>query len=107
MISLESKLNSIDTLILDIQGMKCAACVKAVEKQITRHQGVICANVNLITAVASIEYEKGSIQPQSLAEKLTALGFPSQVRQGERIEEEQKNKIEEKRKQEQQKGFMS
>ncbi|WPF90295.1 heavy metal translocating P-type ATPase [Cyanobacterium aponinum AL20118] len=103
MISLESKLNSIDTLILDIQGMKCAACVKAVEKQITRHQGVICANVNLITAVASIEYEKGSIQPQSLAEKLTALGFPSQVRQGERIEEEQKNKIEEKRKQEQQK----
>ncbi len=92
-----------DNLILDIQGMKCAACVKAVEKQITRHQGVISAQVNLITAIASIEYEKGSIQPQSLADKLTALGFKSEVRKGEGDEAQRKAKIEENRKQEQKK----
>lgn len=92
-----------ENIILDIQGMKCAACVKAVEKQITRHPGVISAQVNLITAIASVEYEKGSIHPQSLADKLTALGFKSEVREGKDYTGQQKAKIEEKRKQEQKK----
>lgn len=71
---------SIDSITLDITGMKCAGCVKSVETQLTKHQGIISANVNLITAVAYVEYEGNIVQPETLAQKLTNLGFPTQVR---------------------------
>lgn len=66
-----------ETITLDVGGMKCAGCVKAVEKQLTQHPGVISACVNLVTEVAAIECEAGT-DPQALAEKLTKSGFPSQ-----------------------------
>ncbi|MGY6530409.1 MAG: heavy metal translocating P-type ATPase [Cyanobacterium sp.] len=71
-----------DTLTLDVQGMKCAGCVKAVERQINQYPGVVSATVNLITAVALVEYQKGEIEPKNLAQKLTLGGFPSEVRTG-------------------------
>jgi Cu2+-exporting ATPase len=71
---------AVDTITLDINGMKCAGCVKSVEKQISQHQGIISANVNLITSVAFVEYQLGIVQPETLAQKLTNLGFPTQVR---------------------------
>lgn len=81
---------SVDNITLDIGGMKCAGCVKSVEKQLTQHKGIISANVNLITAVASIEYELGIVKPETLAEKLTNLGFPTQVRlTDERLQNQQ------------------
>jgi Cu2+-exporting ATPase len=60
--------------------MKCAGCVKAVEKQLSSYPGVVSACVNLITEVAVIECETGAVFPDALAEKLTATGFPSQPR---------------------------
>ena len=69
-----------ETITLDIQGMKCAGCVSAVERQIKQHQGVISAYVNLITEVAVVEYEKNSLSPNQLATKLTKTGFPTQPR---------------------------
>jgi len=35
--------------------MKCAGCVKVVEKQLTQHPDVISACVNLVTEVAVVE----------------------------------------------------
>ncbi|GBF79525.1 heavy metal translocating P-type ATPase [Aphanothece sacrum] len=69
-----------ETITLDVQGMKCAGCVKAVERQLSQQSGVISACVNLITEVAVIQYVPGQVQPANLAEKLTAVGFPSDVR---------------------------
>ncbi|WP_013324003.1 heavy metal translocating P-type ATPase [Gloeothece verrucosa] len=83
-ISPQSELNttqpSLATAILDVRGMKCAGCVKAVERQLSHHQGVISACVNLITEVAVVKYAPDEIQPQVLAEKLSAIGFPSEPR---------------------------
>lgn len=90
----------IDTVTIDVHGMKCAGCVKAVERQITQHQGIISANVNLITSVALVEYETSIVQPETVADKLTASGFPSQVRVMEDEGENLQQKIQEKRKQE-------
>jgi Cu2+-exporting ATPase len=70
----------IETATLDVQGMKCAGCVKAVERQLTQQSGVVSACVNLITEVAVITYETDAIQPETLAEKLTKVGFPSDIR---------------------------
>jgi Cu2+-exporting ATPase len=60
--------------------MKCAGCVSAVERQLIQCGGVVSATVNLATEVATVEYEPGSIDPVTLAEKLTRSGFTAQVR---------------------------
>ncbi|MBW4561076.1 MAG: heavy metal translocating P-type ATPase [Mojavia pulchra JT2-VF2] len=69
-----------EKIILDVGGMKCAGCVTAVEKQLTQHPGVKSASVNLATEVAIVESETGAVEPDSLAQRLTANGFPTKPR---------------------------
>ncbi|TAF12175.1 MAG: copper-translocating P-type ATPase [Nostocales cyanobacterium] len=80
----ESALPNRDTnsekIILDVGGMKCAGCVKAVERQLTQHPEVKNVCVNLATEVAVIEAEVGTVDPEELAKALTATGFPTQTR---------------------------
>ncbi len=68
------------TVTFDVGGMKCAGCVKAVERQLQQNPGVVSACVNLITEVAVVEYQLGTVEPETLAAKLTQTGFPSQLR---------------------------
>ncbi|WNZ23738.1 copper-translocating P-type ATPase [Leptolyngbya sp. NK1-12] len=68
-----------ETYMLDVGGMKCAGCVKAVENQLLRQQGVLAATVNLVTEAALVECEPG-VDPLTLIQKLTDSGFPSKLR---------------------------
>ncbi|MDJ0510953.1 MAG: heavy metal translocating P-type ATPase [Crocosphaera sp.] len=81
--------DSVETTTLDVQGMKCAGCVKAVERQLTQQSGVVSACVNLITEIAVITYEPTTIQPQTLADKLTKVGFPSDIRASQTLTPQQ------------------
>jgi Cu2+-exporting ATPase len=72
-----------EKIILDVGGMKCAGCVRAVERQLTQYPGVKTACVNLATEVAVVESEVGAVNPDAIAEKLTAVGFPTQARKPE------------------------
>ena len=76
--------SDLKTVALDVGGMKCAGCVKAVERQLEQNTGVISACVNLITEVAVVEYEAQNVEPETLAEKLTKTGFPTQLRESDR-----------------------
>jgi len=76
---------STDKIALDVTGMKCAGCVKAVENQLSQHPGVISACVNLLTEVAVCEVKPGTVDPASLAEKLTEAGFPSLPRSDQNL----------------------
>jgi P-type Cu2+ transporter len=69
-----------ETVVLDVSGMKCAGCVRAVEKQLNGCEGVLSATVNLVTEVAVVETEKGKVAPETLAERVTDAGFPTQPR---------------------------
>jgi P-type Cu2+ transporter len=69
------------TITLDVSGMMCAGCVKAVETQLTQQPGVASVCVNLVTAVATVEAVP-ELAANILAEKLTQAGFPSQPREG-------------------------
>ncbi|MDX2216799.1 MAG: heavy metal translocating P-type ATPase [Oculatellaceae cyanobacterium bins.114] len=69
------------TIALDVGGMKCAGCVKAVESQLTQQAGVVSAAVNLVTEVAMVEYCPEAVNPTDLAHRLTEIGFPTQLRQ--------------------------
>ncbi|MEH2175014.1 heavy metal translocating P-type ATPase [Nostoc sp.] len=70
----------LEKIILDVGGMKCAGCVNAVERQLTQYPGVKSACVNLATEVAVVESEVGVIDADALAQRLTAVGFPTQPR---------------------------
>ncbi|MGL5940733.1 MAG: heavy metal translocating P-type ATPase [Waterburya sp.] len=76
--------SKLKTVALDVTGMKCAGCVKAVEKQLEQNTGVVSACVNLITEVAVVEYETQTINPEILVASLTQTGFPTQLRQSDR-----------------------
>lgn len=69
-----------ETITLDVEGMKCAGCVKVVEQQLKQQPGVVSACVNLVTEVAVVACKPGTVDPPALAEQLTASGFPSQPR---------------------------
>jgi len=71
---------SLEIAILDVTGMKCAGCVRAVENELKQCQGVAAATVNLAIEVATVAYESGALQPSVLAATLTEAGFPSQLR---------------------------
>lgn len=70
----------IETITLDITGMKCAGCVSVVERQLSSHPGVVSARVNLVTEVAVVDCEAGKVDPATLALNLTSTGFPAQPR---------------------------
>jgi P-type Cu2+ transporter len=72
-----------ERITLDVQGMKCGGCVRAVEKRLAEYPGVVEATVNLVTAVAVVQTQPGQVQPQDLAQMLTTRGFPAQARQGD------------------------
>jgi P-type Cu2+ transporter len=74
---------SLQALALDVNGMKCAGCVRAVETALTQVNGVISANVNLVTEVATVQHDSATpaaALAQTLAQTLTDAGFPSQPR---------------------------
>ncbi len=57
----------LETVTLEVAGMKCAGCVSAVERQLTQNQGVASAWVNLVTQMAVVKYDASVIQPGDLA----------------------------------------
>lgn len=67
------------TITLDVTGMRCAGCVRAVEQQLTHYPGVRSASVNLVTEVAVAECES-AVDPEALAQTVTEAGFPAQPR---------------------------
>lgn len=74
-----------EKITLDVGGMKCAGCVRAVERRLTEYPGVKSACVNLATEVAVVELSAGAIDADALAKQLTAAGFPTQPRIGGKV----------------------
>ncbi|MDA0865993.1 MAG: heavy metal translocating P-type ATPase [Cyanobacteria bacterium] len=69
------------SLVLDVSGMKCAGCVRTVEKQLIACEGVLTATVNLVTEVAVVEtLVAPPVDPDTLTARLAASGFPTQLR---------------------------
>jgi len=69
-----------NSILLDINGMKCGSCVQAVEKILKNYPNVTNASVNLVTKTAFVELEEPNTQLTDLIQTLTSKGFPSQER---------------------------
>ncbi len=75
----EMETETLQKALVDVQGMQCAGCSAAVEKQLLAMPGVATASVNLLTAMAVVEHSL-EVSPIDLAQQLTSQGFPSQLR---------------------------
>ncbi len=76
---LNSQPAALPKTLLNIEGMRCAGCVAAVEKHLLATPGVVSASVNLLTATAVVEHQPELAQID-LTQRLTDKGFPSRLR---------------------------
>lgn len=63
-------------IILRIGGMSCSACSNGLEKFLKKQNGIINAQVNLVMANASIEYED-HLSINDLNDYIKKAGFQS------------------------------
>ncbi|MFM7640165.1 MAG: heavy metal translocating P-type ATPase [Cyanobium sp.] len=68
-------------LLIDVEGMKCGGCVRAVEQRLQQQPGVRQASVNLLTRTAWVELEGGEEGVAALLDSLRSLGFEGKRRQ--------------------------
>src|SRR5215218_5831287 len=64
-----------DEVVLPIEGMTCASCVRRVEKALTKVPGVGAANVNLATEKATVTFDPGVVELDSLRGAVEKAGY--------------------------------
>jgi Cu+-exporting ATPase len=64
-----------DVVTIDIHGMRCAACVKRVEKSIAEMAGVKEASVNLATERATVTYDASELDAARIIKTINHLGY--------------------------------
>jgi Cu+-exporting ATPase len=60
---------------LEIGGMTCASCAARVEKKLSKLDGVVLANVNYATELASVAYDPGHVRLPDLVRTVEAAGY--------------------------------
>lgn len=79
-------------IILSIEGMTCSACSNGLEKYLNKQNGIINANVNLVMANASIDYDENILNQEKIEKYVKQAGFTSGgIFKEFKIEKENKN----------------
>ena len=69
------------SIVIDIDGMICAGCVRSVEKTLLDHAFVKNASVNLVTRTAWVDLVNEESSINEVLKVLTDRGFPSKERE--------------------------
>ncbi|WP_320663430.1 cation-translocating P-type ATPase [Prochlorococcus sp. MIT 1223] len=69
-----------DSVLLDIEGMKCGGCVRTVEQLLCDQPNVLKASVNLVTGTAWIDLSSSEKKIDNILSALADHGFPSKER---------------------------
>ena len=64
-------------IMLVIEGMTCSACSNGLEKYLNKQNGIINANVNLVMASASIDYDENILNQEKIEKYIMNAGFKS------------------------------
>jgi Cu+-exporting ATPase len=67
------------TATIPVQGMTCAACSARIQRVLEREPGVSDANVNLMTASATVAYDPGAVTPDRLVEAIRNTGYGAEL----------------------------
>lgn len=68
-----------DRVVLEIGGMKCAACSQNVEKVLSKLKGVSSANVNITTGKAQIEYNSSLVSLDEMRKAVEGIGYSASL----------------------------
>jgi len=82
----------VQTEILQITGMTCAACSSRVERQLKKKEGVILVNVNLATEQARIQYDTEVLSPDDLINTVIKAGYGAGEANQVSVEEQEERK---------------
>tara|TARA_Y100001968_G_scaffold175623_1_gene160927 strand:+ start:9622 stop:12009 length:2388 start_codon:yes stop_codon:yes gene_type:complete len=63
------------SVLLDIEGMKCGGCVRSVENVLTKQPNIIKASVNLVTGTAWIDFGNSEKDLNKVIKELNEKGF--------------------------------
>ncbi|HXF51149.1 MAG TPA: heavy metal translocating P-type ATPase [Dehalococcoidia bacterium] len=74
-------------LVLDIEGMTCASCVRRVETALRSVPGVVDAAVNLATERATVRYTPGAVTFEALRDAVRGAGYDARLRREASAEE--------------------
>ncbi len=64
-------------ITLGIDGMSCSACSNAIEKHLSKQQGIISASVNLVMANATVEYDEATLTQKQIETFIKEAGYKS------------------------------
>ncbi|MEJ5993187.1 heavy metal translocating P-type ATPase [Pedobacter sp. Du54] len=67
--------DDIQTLLLPVLGMTCAACANSVESMIGSQQGVEKAEVNYATQTVKVSYHPDQVQPPAFQKAVQSIGY--------------------------------
>ncbi|MGO4870062.1 MAG: heavy metal translocating P-type ATPase [Roseiarcus sp.] len=62
---------------LVVEGVHCGACISTIEKGLGREGGVRGARVNLASKRVTVEWDEGALEPATIIERLSGLGYPA------------------------------
>ncbi|WP_406670388.1 heavy metal translocating P-type ATPase [Methanolobus sp. ZRKC4] len=68
-----------DRIVLEVGGMKCAACSQNVEKVLKRLQGVSSASVNITTGRAQVEYNSSLVSIDEIKKAVDGIGYSASL----------------------------
>ncbi len=63
------------TKTVGVKGMTCASCSAAVERNLSKAEGVKKATVNLATEKLTVEYDAEKISMEDMANRIDKLGY--------------------------------
>ncbi|MFT4105495.1 MAG: heavy metal translocating P-type ATPase [Lacrimispora sp.] len=64
-----------ESQMLDIRGMTCAACAQRIEKVVRKLPGIEQANVNLASEKLFVEYDSSVVKLDQIKEKVEKIGY--------------------------------
>ncbi len=68
-----------EKLTLSVEGMHCNHCKGRVENALKSVKGVKKAEADLASATASVVYVPNKVEPQAIADAVSAIGFEAKV----------------------------
>ncbi len=64
-------------IILIVDGMTCSACSNGLEKYLNKQNGIINANVNLVMANVTVDYDENILNQEKIEKYIKQAGFKS------------------------------
>jgi Cu+-exporting ATPase len=71
----EREESKMDSQVLSIRGMTCAACAQRIEKMVRKLSGIQQANVNLASEKLFVEYDEQDLSLEKIKETVVRIGY--------------------------------